>query len=437
MDAPPSRLPPLTVTAPLYLGIDFGTSGCRALAIDGEGQVAAEARVPMPPPHREGGGESRQDPLLWWEALESVTARLWEEIPAKRVAAVAIDGTSATLVVTDGEGKPLTEAWMYDDASATEATRRVTSVIPAASAAHGPTSSLAKLLSLLPCHPGIRHALHQAEWITARLTGDLRLRDENNALKMGYDIVERRWPDWLLELEVTEEVLGQVRPPGTPAGRASTDAAARLGFDPATRVACGTTDSTAGFLATGAVGLGEAVTSLGSTLVLKMISDRPLFHPPSGIYSHRLGDRWLVGGASNAGGAVLERFFSAEEMARLSERIDPAQPSGLDYYPLLRPGERFPHADPRLQPRLEPRPAEPERFLHGLLEGLARIEAEGYARLEALGAPRLRSVRTVGGGASNRTWRAIRQRLLGVPFREPRHTEAAYGAALLARGLAG
>jgi sugar (pentulose or hexulose) kinase len=142
--------------------------------------------------------------------------------------------------------------------------------------------------------------------------------------------------------------------------------------------------------------------------------------------------RWLAGGASNTGGAALAQFFSAGQLAALSAAIDPARDSGLDYYPLPRPGERFPVADPALPPRTDPRPADDVAFLHGLLEGIARVEAAGYARLAALGGPAVRRVLTVGGGAANPAWTALRQRILGVPVFAAAEAEAAYGAALLA-----
>lgn len=74
---------------------------------------------------------------------------------------------------------------------------------------------------------------------------------------------------------------------------------------------------------------------------------------------------WLVGGASNTGGAVLRELFTDSELQRLTDQIDPSQPSGFDYYPLTAPGERFPVYDPDLQPRMTPRPADDALFLQG------------------------------------------------------------------------
>ena len=146
-------------------------------------------------------------------------------------------------------------------------------------------------------------------------------------------------------------------------------------------ICAGTTDGVASFIATRAAAPGDAVTSLGTTLVLKLLSDKPIFAPGQGVYSHRLGDRWLAGGASNTGGAALLAHFSAERMAALTPQLDPARPTGLDYYPLPKPGERFPISDPQLPPRVTPRPADDVQFFQGLLEGIAAVEALAYQAL--------------------------------------------------------
>ena len=93
------------------------------------------------------------------------------------------------------------------------------------------------------------------------------------------------------------------------------------------------------------------VTSLGSTLAIKLLSTRRIEDSRYGVYSHRLDDKWLVGGASNTGGAVLRQMFTDDQLEKLSEKINSSEASPLDYYPLLSVGERFPVADPDMQPR--------------------------------------------------------------------------------------
>jgi D-ribulokinase len=152
-----------------------------------------------------------------------------------------------------------------------------------------------------------------------------------------------------------------------------------------------------------------------------------------GIYSHRYGDLWLVGGASNAGAGVLKNYFSDAELATLSAKIDAQKDSPLDYYPLPKTGERFPVNDANFAPRLSPRPDDDTEFLHGILQGLARIEADGYAKLQQLGASKISRLVSSGGGAKNPTWQTIRARHCKVAVSVATHSEAAYGAALLAQ----
>ncbi len=420
---------------PLFLGIDLGTSGCRAVVIDGGGAVMGGARVDLPAPLGEGP-RREQDPGLWWRAVGEVIGELGEQLPLAQIAALAVDGTSGSVLLCDEGGAPLGPALMYHDSRARDEAARIAAVAPPRSGAHGATSGLAKLLHLQTHYaPRSARVLNQAEWIAGRLLGRFDSGDENNCLKLGYDVIERRWPDWLDDLDVPRAWLPQVMPPGSVIGTLSADSARAFGLGQHCRVTAGTTDSIAAFLATGASAVGEAVTSLGSTLVLKVLADRPVFSPVHGVYSHRLGDRWLAGGASNSGGAVLLQHFSREQLAAMTPALRPDAPTGLDYYPLPAPGERFPICDPALAPRLTPRPADPLLFFQGMLEGMAAIEAAGYTLLAELGAPYPGSVRSTGGGARNPAWSRIRERALGVGIITPAHSEAAYGAARLAAGL--
>lgn len=421
------------MTGPHFLGIDVGTSGVRACLIDAQGREIGTARTPLPEPLRRDGGVE-QDPGLWWQALTRTLDDLAGRCDLRRVAAIALDATSATVLACDADGTPPGPALMYNDGRAVAEAERIAAAAPAGSAARGPHSGLAKALWLRARHPGAVRLLHQADWLVGHLTGRFDVSDENNVLKLGYDPVGRRWPGWVAEL-IPPERLPRVLPPGTPVAPLRQTLARRWAM-PQARVVAGTTDSTAAFLATGADRIGQAVTSLGSTLVLKVLAGRPVSAPEYGVYSHRLGERWLVGGASNSGGAVLRRFFDTAQLRALEARLDPEHPTGLDYYPLPGVGERFPVCDPGLHPRMEPRPADDARFLQGLLEGIAAIERQGYRLLHELGAPYPSEVISVGGGAANAPWRQLRERLLEVPVTVAAHQDAAYGSACLAmRGV--
>lgn len=411
------------------IGIDLGTSGVRAALVDAAGDPVAFAAVPIAPARR-------REPQAWWQAAGEGLDALRGKAAFGSVRALAVDGTSGTVLPVDRAGTPLAPASLYNDPAPAAAVARIAAAAPEDSAAHGAASPAAKALDWRG-HAGMAWVLHEADWLAGQFCGRYGVSDENCALKTGYDPRIRCWPAWLHAAGLDVACLPRVQPPGAPLAPVRPEVAARFGLPRETLVASGTTDGCAAFLATGACGIGEGVTSLGSTLTIKLLSDRPLFAPHYGIYSHRLGDRWLPGGASNTGGAALARHFDAAALARLSAAIDPARASGLDYYPLPAPGERFPVADPAMPPRETPRPADDAAFLHGLLEGIARIEALAYRRLTELGAPALCSVRSVGGGAANAVWTALRARHLGVAMPPPRAQEAAVGVAGLAlRGTA-
>ncbi|MBW4625749.1 MAG: FGGY-family carbohydrate kinase [Brasilonema octagenarum HA4186-MV1] len=413
-----------------YLGIDFGTSGARAVVVDEQGCIQAEGRFPFEK------SEVSELANSWQKALFSLLEGIPQEL-RREIRAIAINGTSSTVLLCDAAGKPVDTPLLYNDARGAVVIEELRSIAPANHTVLSATSSLTKLMwmSQLPSFAQAKYFLHQADWLAFLLHGQLGITDYHNALKLGYDVEELKYPKWLENLKIKIH-LPRVVTPGTPIAELRAEIADQFEFRRDSMVCAGTTDSIAAFLASGAKLPGEAVTSLGSTLVLKLLSDTRVEDSRYGIYSHRFGDLWLTGGASNTGGAVLQQFFTKAELESLSCEIDSSKVSELDYYPLLKAGERFPINDSNLLPRLEPRPTSNVEFLHGLLESIARIEARGYELLQELGAERLTQVYTAGGGAVNPTWTAIRERILQVPMVQSVNMEAAYGTALLAmRGV--
>jgi D-ribulokinase len=415
----------------LALGIDVGTSGVRAAALDADGRRAAFAAVTMPAPFVESGLVT-QHPAVWWKATRRVLQNLAQQIDLGRIGSVAVDGTSGTVLGVDANGQPVAPAQMYNSRAPAEIVGSIAAIAPPESAAHGATSALTRAVAM-QARPGVVRLIQQADWISGQFSGRFDVTDENNALKLGYDPVARRWPDWLVDVGLQPHRLSTVVPAGTTTGKIARCRAAALGLAADVVIVAGTTDACAAFLAAGAEKCGDAVTSLGTTLVLKLLCDRPLFDPNLGVYSHRIDNVWLAGGASNSGGAAIARHFCLDRIRELSGEMSPDVPTGLDYYPLAGRGERFPHNDPDMEARLEPRPQSDILFLQALMEGVTSVEKLGYHCLAELGAPLVKSIRTVGGGAKNAAWRTIRARMLGIPLIDPVDDEAAVGAAKLAR----
>ncbi len=412
----------------MYLGIDFGTTGARGCVISPGGEIEDMARIDF------GCLPDHEAAATWRDTLYSLIA----QIPLgmrKRLLGLAIDGTSASVLACDEALNPTFPPMLYNDARATEEAARIRLTAGEQHPAATATSGLAKVMWLKK-HLGLQRArlyLNQADWLSALLSGN-PVSDYHNALKMGLDLETGQWPAWVEYLADIDYLPIPVKP-GQALGLVSRSRARDLGVNLDCLVRAGTTDSIAAFLAAGGEQPrlpGEAVTSLGSTLVLKLLSETRVDAGEYGVYSHWYGRYWLAGGASNAGGAVLRQHFSDDELIALSKDINPNISTGLDYYPLPGMGERFPYNDPVRLPRLDPRPENRRDFLHAMLEGLANIEALGYARLATLGASPLKSVATAGGGAKNAAYSRIRARLLNVPVTEAAEHEACFGSARLA-----
>ncbi|MDJ0630542.1 MAG: FGGY-family carbohydrate kinase [Rhodobacter sp.] len=412
----------------LSLGIDIGTSGIRTAVVSSEGSVLSMASVSHLPQD-----PRRIDAELWWTATRACLGQQIEKIRAEgqdpaEIGHVCVDGTSGTMVLTDASLVPVSRALMYDSKGFDDEARRIAAVAPDPHITRGSGSALARALRLVHETEQPRHLLHQADFIAARLTGQGSQSDVMNALKTGVEPETGQWPDWIASL-LPVELLPRALQLGDPLGTLRADLARDLGLHAETRVHAGTTDSIAAFLAAAPLEAGVAVTSLGSTLAVKMLGTRRIDDPPRGLYSHRVGNVWLVGGASNTGGRVLRHFFSDAEIAKLSGRIDIAQDPGLDYYPLVEPGERFPINDPTLKPRLTPRPDDDVLFLHGIFEGIARIEALCYRTISEAGGGQPTRIFSAGGGARNPAFTRIRARHLGLVPETAAQTEAAIGVA--------
>ena len=185
------------------LGIDFGTSGARLVAIDTDCNV------------------------IWWKSSNLLDGEwretlfaLIEAVPTEiktRVSSIAIDGTSSTVLLCDSEGKLLGAPILYYDDRGKIVLDRVRSIAPVGHSVISATSSLAKLC-WLASQPNLfrqaKYFLHQADWLAYHLHGKLGLSDYHNALKLGYDVESLCYPNWL-ERHPYRPLLPQVLKPGT------------------------------------------------------------------------------------------------------------------------------------------------------------------------------------------------------------------------------
>ncbi|MEU3272778.1 FGGY family carbohydrate kinase [Saccharomonospora sp. NPDC006951] len=416
------------------IGIDVATAGVRAVAVDGAGAVLASASARLPAPHRTGDGRSEQDSSLWWPAAEAALLATTSQLPCRGdgVSAVAVAATSGTIVTVDAQGTPIGPALMYDDRRGSDRNAKAADIGAERWHALGrsvsPTDALGRIAWLhdnVPSAGGIRHT---ADVIAAALTGTVVATDSSHALKSGYDALREEWPEevfaafgvppeWLPEVVTPTTILGSVDKPvaGLPSG---------------CLVVAGMTDGCAGQLACGAVEPGQFAGILGTTYVLKGVTENLVPDPTGTMYSHRHpAGWWLPGGASNTGGECVAGTPNLAELDAAAAALGPAP---VVAYPLCREGERFPFGNKDARGFVVPEAANEVELHRARLEGVAFVERLAIDHMRRLGITVTGPVLAAGGGSRSPLWNRIRATVNGLGIRVSANAETGYGAAVLA-----
>lgn len=419
----------------VYLGIDLGTQSVRVIVATAEGRVVASASDPLT------STRHVQDPLQWWKAtsacLRGVVSRLND---ADEIAGIAVDATSGTILLVDDTLTPVTEALMYDDgraiAEAAEVNARGGDLWRQMSYRMQPSWALPKLLWLLrnTSPPPNARLVHQNDFVNAWLAGQMLATDSSQALKTGYDLTRSTWPWQVLDaLRVPLQLLPSVVAPGTRIGEVSAAAAKDTGLRAGIPIFAGMTDGCAAQIASGATSLGRWNSVIGTTLVVKGVTEN-LLHDPSGVvYSHRSQDGlWLPGGASSTGGAAIAKNFSSSNLDALNASAAAAEPNSVVIYPLVSRGERFPFANSDAEGFMLGTPStDAERFA-AVLQGIALLERLVFDTVRALGASTDGACSISGGAAKSDALNQFRANMLEKELLVPEVTEGAFGMAILA-----
>ncbi len=432
------------VTEPgaVWLGLDLGTQSVRAIAVSATGDVLGVGSQRLT--SQRDGHRHEQNPEEWWRAVAAASYTAVVGVPPGSIRGVAVDGTSGTILLTDRSGRPLTPGLMYDDTRAVEEARRVNEVGAAVWASLGyrmqPSWALPKLLWLLREYPDLlpgARLTHQADFINRRLVGREVSTDSSTALKTGYELVHDTWPhEVLAALGMPEEIMPGVVRPGTQIGKVTTEAAAMTGIPEGTPVIAGMTDGCAAQIGAGALSVGSWNSVLGTTLVLKGVTQELIRDPLGVVYSHRSpGGGWLPGGASSTGAGVLTARFPGRDLDALSEQAAAREPASVIAYPLVSRGERFPFTAPEAEGFVLGEPTDEIDLYAALLQGVAFIERLCFDYLDMLGAPTNGDLRLTGGGARSRYWCQIRADILDRQVSIPENAEAALGMAVLAASV--
>jgi len=428
----------------VVVGIDLGTQGVRVIAVTVDGDVLAKTSVPLPPqPEGLPEGWHEQNPEDWWTIVCQALRSLIQDLPQDvRLAGVAVDSTSGSLVAVDPNGSPLFPAILYNDNRSCTVVANVRKVCAGLEESLGYSISasfaLPKILWLQQERPHLfdkaAHFLAPTDFIVGRLTGDYGVTDYNNALKTGYDVLHLNWPKNLeTDLGIPLTKLPRVVSPGSRIAVTHEKFCQMAGLQPGIPVFSGATDGTAAQYASGAVTPGAWNTTLGTTLVLKGITKNLCLDPLKRIYCHRHPEGWwMPGGASNTGGEWISVEFPHADLAVLDQAAEQYFPTPLIWYPLTRKGERFPFIAPDATGFFVGEAVnDVQKFAAGL-EGTAMTERLAFELLESIGAPVIDPIIVTGGASCSDIWVELRATVLNHELIRPVYSDTCMGAAVLA-----
>lgn len=305
------------------IGIDGGTESLRARVFDTAGRdlggAASAYETVFPAP-----GRAEQDPRLWWRAIaEAVRGAVRAAgIPAREVAALCLDTTSATMVVADAAGNALRPAILWMDVRADEEAAILLHTGDAALRVNGAGSGPVSAEWLIPKALWLkRHerALYDRaatlceyqDFMVRRLTGRNVASLNNVSIRWHYRNGDGGWPDSLLAAIDLEDVRAkwpaEIAAPGEIIGPLCAAAADHLGLDASTLVVQGGIDAFIGMIGLGVAHAGQLALITGSSHLQLAVTDRPIAVPGLwGSYADAVypGHHILEGGQSATGSMI-------------------------------------------------------------------------------------------------------------------------------------
>ena len=391
----------------VFLGIDCATQSSRSVLIDSDGAIYSRHSIDLAPVQRGSDGRLTQDPQSWLTAMDGHFAHARNEARKQNlvIAGASISATSGTLVLTDSNGKPIADAAMYNDGRAANPLARAEKIISEVGA-------------------GTYLFAHTPEYTVAHLTGQplsAVATDWSHAMKTGVDLHSKSWSATATDTAQKSSItLPSVVAPGSLLGR-TTDGDIPL--------YAGMTDGCTAQISVGATSIGSAVSTLGTTLVLKVVGDKEIAGP--GFYSHLLPkERWLGGAASNLGGISFEKYQS--EIKSWDQKAAAHGPASFAIYPLVGTGERFPVANKDMKCVATGSPQNEADEYRAILEGIAFAERYAFEILESAGAQISGAIYSAGGGSRSVIWSEIRATVMNRPIATVKDSGSDIGAAMIA-----
>jgi len=431
----------------IVIGLDIGTQGVRAIAVDMKGTTLASNSAKFE--KLDVSSEvnfKEQEPEDWWSASKAVLSYIVKDLAAKninanQIKAISIDGTSGTILPIDEENNPLYNGIMYNDARSGKEVDEMKGFVSDFERKLGykfnASYALPKILWLRNNKPNIvkkvKLYIHQADFIVGKLSGEYGISDYSNALKTGYDLIDYKWPEFISNLGINKEQLPKIKAPGQIICKVNENGESETGLKAGTLIVAGASDGYASALSSGVVKPGDWATVIGTTMVLKGVTKQLVLDDKGRIYSHRHPEGyWMPGGASNVGGRCLNDFFGTARFEELNRSVLHESPTGVIIYPLTGQGERFPFVNTDAEYFCsEDNMSDGVRYT-ALMEGVAYTERLAYETLESLGCEVNEVICSAGGACKSDEWLQVRANILGKTLKVPKETDAAMGVAVLA-----
>jgi xylulokinase len=438
----------------MFLGVDVGTGGTRAILIDRSGKVIASCSAEHAPIRSEHIGWAEQDPNDWWRAAREAIAGVMvqSELAGSEIEAVGLTGQMHGCVMLDATGEVLRPALIWCDQRTQPQCDWLTEKIgferlieltcnPAL-----PNFTLTKLLWVREHQPEIfsriAHVLCPKDYIRYCLTGEFAMDMQEASGTLLLDVANRRWStevaeaagipmQWLPGLFEGPEICARISDAG----------AGATGLAAGTPVAAGAGDQGAGAVGMGILAPGSVSATIGTSGVVFAATDAPTKDRLGRLHTfcHAAPGRWHIMGVTNGAGLSLRYFrdtFAAlntyEELSAFAAEV-PAGSDGLLWAPYLF-GERTPHLDPEARAAFVGITASHTRahFVRAVLEGVAMSLRDTLTLFRELNIP-VNKIRLGGGGARSALWRQIQADIYGQAVEMLEAEEGgAFGAALLA-----
>ncbi|OQP84736.1 xylulokinase [Rhizobium rhizosphaerae] len=432
----------------MFLGIDLGTSGVKALLMDEAQRIvgSASASLTVSRPHH---GWSEQDPADWIRATQEAIDGLKSAHPAELAAVkgIGLSGQMHGATLIDVADQVLRPCILWNDTRSAEQAARL-DADPRFRALTGnivfPGFTAPKLVWVKENEPDlfakVAKVLLPKDYLRLWLTGEHISEMSDSAGTSWLDTGKRAWSDDLLAATDLSRAQMPALVEGTQAGgQLKADLAARWGMGASVVVAGGAGDNAASACGMGTVAEGQAFVSLGTSGVLFAANDRYLPNPESAVHAfcHALPGTWHQMGVILSATDALNWLSgvtgtpAAGLTAALGETLK--APGGVTFLPYLS-GERTPHNDAAIRGALIglSHESDPAALTQAVLEGVAFAIRDSLEALKSAGTT-LDAVTAIGGGSRSHYWLKAIATALGLPVALPADGDfgAAFGAARL------